>query len=72
MAGLRVACLAAFLACALGGPVGAPGARRLATHVFAKKAAPKSLVVDALADEFYPPPPDKTESLRAAAKGLPA
>ena len=48
---------------------GAPEGRRLATHVYSKRAAPKGLVVDAVADDFYPPPPDLSAELRAAARG---
>ena len=42
---------------------GAPAGRRLATHVFAKSAAPPGLVLDRLPDEFYPPPPDLSSKL---------
>ena len=43
---------------------GAPEGRRLATHVFAKSAAPAALVADAIADEYYPPPPDRSSDLQ--------
>ena len=42
---------------------GAPEGRRLATHVFANRTAPSSLVRDTLTDEFYPPPPDCSSKL---------
>ena len=42
----------------------APEARRLATHVFAKKNAPAELAVGEVADEFYPLPPDKSSELK--------
>ena len=41
-----------------------PEARRLATHVFAKKNAPAELAVGEVADEFYPLPPDKSSELK--------
>ena len=43
---------------------GAPEGRRLSTHVFARKAAPPNLTLGTLADEFYPPPPDRSDSLK--------
>ena len=39
----------------------APGAvtvRRMSTHVFSRRAAPSTLRVDPIADEFFPPPMD--------------
>jgi len=44
---------------------GASGHRRLATHVFAPRAAPKELVVDSLPEEFYPPREVRTDRLPA-------
>jgi len=46
---------------------GAPETRRLATHVFDQKGSPPSLVLDPLPDAFFPRPPDRSASLRAAA-----
>ena len=43
----------------------APGARRLATHVFAKGSAPSTLVKQSLTDDFYPPPPDRAVATQA-------
>jgi insulysin len=37
----------------------APARRRLSTHVFAKRAAPKALRVDPLPDEYWPPLQDR-------------
>ena len=38
---------------------GAPEGRRLATHYFAKSAAPSILTVDEVPPELYPQPPER-------------
>ena len=43
---------------------GSPQGKRMATHVFAKSAAPGALVVDALPSVFYPPPPQRVPGSR--------
>jgi insulysin len=48
----------------------APGGaeqRRLATHIFAKKAAPAALVVEPVPSDYYSPPPDRAPGGAAAA-----
>ena len=40
--------------------VGAPEARRLSTHVFSQSIAPAALTVEAVPDEYYPRPPERT------------
>lgn len=52
----------------------APEARRLATHVFAKAAAPPTLVTDPLPEELYPVPrerePPRTQGAGRGGRGL--